>query len=52
MALSSDKKHLKNAEKVRFYKGLTHFQKDKDCQDQLKKIGRKSAKNLQLPRFE
>ena len=27
----SDKKDLKNAEKVRFYKGLTHFQNAKDC---------------------
>ena len=48
---ASNKKHLKNAEKVRFYKGLTHFQNAKDCQDQLRKIGRKSTKNLQLPRF-
>ena len=48
---ASNKKHLKNAEKVRFYKGLTHFQNLKDCQDQLRKIGRKSTKNLQLPRF-
>ena len=48
---ASNKKNLKNAEKVRFYKGLTHFQKDKDCQDQLRKIGRKITKNLQLPRF-
>ena len=47
----SDKKHLKNAEKVRFYKGLTLFQKDKDCQDQLRKIGQKITKNLQLPRL-
>ena len=36
-----NKKNLKNAEKVRFYKGLTHFQNAKDCQDQLRKIGRK-----------
>ena len=48
---ASNKIACKNAEKVRFYKGLTHFQKDKDCQDQLRKIGRKIAKNLQLPRF-
>ena len=47
----SNKKHLKNAEKVRFYKGLTHFQTLKDCQDQLRKIGQKITKNLQLPRF-
>ena len=48
---ASNKKHLKNAEKVRFYKGLTHFQNNNDCQDQLRKIGRKIAKNLQLPHF-
>jgi hypothetical protein len=36
---ASDKKHLKNAEKVRFYKGLTLFQNGKDCQDLLRKIG-------------
>ena len=47
----SNKKNLKNAEKVRFYKGLTLFQNSKDCQDQLRKIGRKTTKNLQLPRF-
>ena len=35
----SNKKNLKNAEKVRFYKGLTHFQNAEDCQDQLRKIG-------------
>ena len=43
-----NKKHLKNAEKVRFYKGLTQFQNTKDCQDQLRKIGQKSHKKLQL----
>ena len=48
---ASNKKDLKNAEKVRYYKGLTHFQNTKDCQDQLRKIGRKITKNLQLPRF-
>ena len=48
----SNKKNLKNVEKVRFYKGLTHFQNCKDCQDQLRKIGQKITKNLQLPRFE
>jgi len=48
---TSNKKHLKNAEKVRFYKRFTHFQNNKDCQDQLRKIGRKITKNLQLPRF-
>ena len=47
----SDKKDLKNAEKVRFYKGFTHFQNTKDCQDQLRKIGHKTTKNIQLPRF-
>ena len=47
----SNKIACKNAEKVRFYKGLTHFQKPKDCQDQLRKIERKSTKNLQLPHF-
>ena len=47
----SNKIAYKNAEKVRFYKGLTHFQKDKDCQDQLRKIRQKITKNLQLPRF-
>ena len=36
---ASDKKSLKNAEKGRFYKGLTHFQNAEDCQDQLRKIG-------------
>ena len=46
-----NKKDLKNAEKVRFYKGLTHIQNVKDCQDQLRKIRRKITKNLQLPRF-
>ena len=48
---ASNKKNLKKAEKVRFYKGLTHLQNNKDCQDQLRKIGRKIIKNLQLPRF-
>ena len=48
---SSNKKNLKNAEKVRFYKGLTQFQNLKDCQDQLRKIGQKITKNLQLSRF-
>ena len=48
---ASNKKHLKNAEKVRFYKGLTHFQNTKDYQDQLRKIRQKITKNLQLPRF-
>jgi hypothetical protein len=48
---ASNKKNLKNAEKVRFYKGLTHFQNTKDCQDQLRKIGQKITKNLQLPHF-
>ena len=47
----SNKKHLKNAEKVRFYKGFTHFQNAEDCQDQLRKIGQKITKNLQLPHF-
>ena len=47
----SNKIAYKNAEKVRFYKGLTHFQNAKDCQDQLRKIGQKSTKNLQLSRF-
>ena len=46
-----NKKHLKNAEKVRFYKGLTCFQNLKDCQDQLRKIEQKITKNLQLPHF-
>ena len=36
---ASNKRNLKNAEKVRFYKGFTHFQNLKDCQDQLRKIG-------------
>ena len=48
---ASNKKHSKNAEKVRFYKGLTHFQNAEDCQDQLRKIEQKITKNLQLPRF-
>ena len=48
---ASNKKGLKKAEKVRFYKGLTHFQNSNDCQDQLRKIGQKITKNLQLPRF-
>ena len=30
---TSNKKNMKNAKKVRFYKGLTHFQNGKDCQD-------------------
>ena len=47
----SNKKNLKNAKKVRFYKGLTQFQNRKDCQDQLRKIEQKITKNLQLPRF-
>ena len=34
----SNKIAYKNAEKVRFYKGLTHFENGKDCQDQLRKI--------------
>ena len=34
----SNKIAYKNAEKVRFYKGLMHFQNSKDCQDQLQKI--------------
>ena len=29
----SNKKNVKNAKKVRFYKELTHFQNTKDCQD-------------------
>ena len=41
---ASNKKNMKNAEKVRFYKGLTHFQNLKDCQDQLQKVGEKSPK--------
>jgi hypothetical protein len=48
---ASNKKDLKNAEKARFYKGLTLFENAKDCQDQLRKIERKTTKNLQLPRF-
>ena len=48
---ASNKIAWKNAEKVRFYKGLKLFQNGKDCQDQLRKIGRKITKNLQLPRF-
>ena len=40
----SDKKHLKNAEKVRFYKGLTHFQKDKDVKTSYEKLGKKTQK--------
>ena len=35
----SNKIVYQNAEKVRFYKGLTLFQNSKDCQDQLRKIG-------------
>ena len=48
---ASNKIAWENAEKVRFYKGLTHFQNSKDCQDQLRKIGQKITKNLQLPHF-
>ena len=33
---------MKKAEKVRFYKGLTLFQNNKDCQDQPRKIGQKN----------
>ena len=48
---ASNKKDLKNAEKVRFYKGLTHFQNLKYCQDQLRKIGQKNGVGSHIEHF-